>query len=298
MTDPIARLRSIADAHVAGVRPDVAVLAGRAGARRRHQLEAVTAVAAGLAVAFVAILPGGPAERRSIVTTTPTPSATSPSASETPTPGGSESASPGSGTSSPEPSNGGRTSPGPEQSPTPTTSPTEPDVVVWASPRVVGPSDCWGPESETVDDPAPFFEERYRDKAAAEPCYFGPATSTSVFSLGSVDAPGERGEPFVAALGVCNKGTASGTLVYDSEQEVELTLATDDRRPVYTWSTHQTFGPVPHSEQVGADDCAVWVWRLRFVDDDGRPLPPGEYWLVLSNVSSQDQDVELRVTAP
>jgi hypothetical protein len=90
-----------------------------------------------------------------------------------------------------------------------------------------------------------------------------------------------RGHDLVAE--VCRDATTDGSLTFGSVLEVELTVADDKGRAVWTWSAGRDALADPHVLAVQRGHCWDWTAPWTDVDGQGRPLPSGGYLLVVGS---------------
>lgn len=80
-------------------------------------------------------------------------------------------------------------------------------------------------------------------------------------------------------------------LKFESEAEVVLTIKDKDGAALWVWRPPRPYRNLPHQEQVAAGECLFWTTSWREVADDGRPLPPGVYKLLVDFLGDQSERI-------
>jgi hypothetical protein len=78
---------------------------------------------------------------------------------------------------------------------------------------------------------------------------------------------------------VCNVGTATEILSYDTALELDLTVRQKGLE-VWRWSLGRHFASTPHDIPIGAAECVQWTTNWAQVDSHGVPVKAGSYEVV------------------
>jgi hypothetical protein len=78
---------------------------------------------------------------------------------------------------------------------------------------------------------------------------------------------------------VCNVGTATELLSYETARELDLTVRKSGLA-VWRWSLGRHFADSPHDLTVGAQECINWTTEWAQVDSHGVPVKAGSYEVV------------------
>lgn len=78
---------------------------------------------------------------------------------------------------------------------------------------------------------------------------------------------------------ICNVGTATELLSFDTARELDLSIRKGSQE-VWRWSLGRQFAATPHELTVGTQECMVWTTDWAQVDAHGVPVKAGDYSLV------------------
>jgi hypothetical protein len=81
---------------------------------------------------------------------------------------------------------------------------------------------------------------------------------------------------------VCPPSRSGGAIYFRDDRDMDLTLTTADGDDVlWRWSDGQRFPARKHGMYIGQGTCVAWQVRWDGILDDGTPLPPGRYTMVM-----------------
>jgi hypothetical protein len=81
---------------------------------------------------------------------------------------------------------------------------------------------------------------------------------------------------------VCPPSRTGGAIYFKDDRDMDLTLTTADGDDVlWRWSDGQVFPARKHEMYIGQGTCVAWQVRWDGILDDGTPLPPGRYTMVM-----------------
>jgi len=108
----------------------------------------------------------------------------------------------------------------------------------------------------------------------------GPVTATGWCSYYSGATGGTAGHTVTLATSVCRlPGQSTGVLQSSTGYQADFDAGRRAYPPVWTWSHGRAFTKAPTSIRVPAGACVEWYVSWRIVNDAGRPLKPGTYYL-------------------
>lgn len=99
-----------------------------------------------------------------------------------------------------------------------------------------------------------------------------------------------EGDSYLLNLDLC-VGVGSGTrrFSYATVQEVDFWVATQGTSPdtLWTWSLGQQFAAREHHVDIASGECVRWTALWDGTDEQGKPLPPGDYRLFAKSLAEQ-----------
>lgn len=144
----------------------------------------------------------------------------------------------------------------------PAEQPGSPDQAT-AVRRIVGP-----PHRTTQYDPTQACAGTGPTVAQGWCSYYDGATS------------GKAGQSVTLSTAVCRlPGQGTGTLSSRTGRQADFAVGKNTYRPVWRWSHGRYFTQAPTSIRVPAGTCVEWYVSWRVVDNAGRRLAPGSYYL-------------------
>jgi hypothetical protein len=75
---------------------------------------------------------------------------------------------------------------------------------------------------------------------------------------------------------ICNVGTASQSLTYDTARELDLSVRRGDRE-IWRWSIGHRFATTPHYLVLPVGQCLAWTTSWAQVDGQGAPVGKGSF---------------------
>ena len=75
---------------------------------------------------------------------------------------------------------------------------------------------------------------------------------------------------------ICNVGTASESLTYDTARELDLSVRRGDRE-IWRWSIGHRFATTPHDLALPVGQCVSWTTTWAQVDGHGAPVGTGSF---------------------
>jgi hypothetical protein len=82
------------------------------------------------------------------------------------------------------------------------------------------------------------------------------------------------------SAGICNVGTASESLTYETARELDLSVRRGGRE-IWRWSTGRRFATTPHDLALPVGQCLSWTTTWAQVDGHGTPVGKGSYELAV-----------------
>jgi len=244
------------------------------GRRRRTRFLGGTAAGSTLAVVLLAAVLATPAQRDdSLRVATPQPRPTTSAGQEQPEP--EEAPEPA---QTPSPDSGGEAEPRGEPEPEPSAAPPPP-----GEPE---PGAAPAPEPPPLDQ-RPLYTEKTDEDAGGGVCAATKA-STGGCAYGDDNGPiVQRGTPLTLAVGSCSGSTGAGDNVdeFRSGQHTEL-VVTQDGREVMRFSSTVRYATSPTEVRLRPGRCVEYKQEWDGCDNAGRPVPAGEYRVVLTVVAS------------
>lgn len=107
----------------------------------------------------------------------------------------------------------------------------------------------------------------------------GPNPTTGWCSYYSGALSGAAGRAVVLATSVCRLPGQSTGVLYGNGHEADFAVGESAYPPRWRWKHGRTFSKAPTSIRVPAGQCVEWYVTWRVVNNAGRPLPSGKYYL-------------------
>lgn len=105
-----------------------------------------------------------------------------------------------------------------------------------------------------------------------------PATGWCSYYTGATSGPG--GATVALSTAVCRlPGLPGATLVADDGRQADFAVGVRGYDAAWTWSGGRSFSGTTSSIDVPGGTCVQWSVSWAVVDDAGKPLAPGSYYL-------------------
>ena len=114
-----------------------------------------------------------------------------------------------------------------------------------------------------------------------QPCTgSGPTAAQGWCSYYSGATAGSAGQTVTLATSMCRlPGQGAGTLVSRTGRQADFAVGKQAYPPVWRWSHGRSFTQSTTSIRLAAGTCVEWFVSWRVVDNTGKPLAPGTYYL-------------------
>lgn len=108
----------------------------------------------------------------------------------------------------------------------------------------------------------------------------GPNATTGWCSYYSGALSGVAGRAVTLATSVCRlPGQSTGVLFSNHGKQADFTVGVTSYPAKWRWGRGRTFSEAGTSIRVPAGECVEWYVRWRVVNNAGKPLPSGKYYL-------------------